>query len=510
MKPSPDRPLARLMAVAFLALVFAASADTQRLASAASLQSANTNQSAASPANPTTGRTAQSPTGGDAAASAQPRSSASSAANPTPDTPKTNTPPPPPPTTPPTIISASNAAKSEPSTPDPKKEDAYYKVALGEQLKVVVSDRKALVGEPADLSKITLLLNSYPMNGIPVYLGTEQNVVLFDLVSPDNAKSTLTNDSDKKKLNETWNALLSGTGGFPPLPREITVSIMDKNGIPLSSDDKHKGENQIKLQVVNNTRFWVFVIVLAFAIALFFYFARKSNLIRDPGPEPQDKDGNRLIINGRPALKSYSLARAQFAFWAFIIIGAYAFIWMVTTNQNTLNNFTLGIFGISAATAVGATLMDKSKRTAAETSIATLQQSDAQAAPPALPPPAGAGGAIAVAPAPPAGAGGVAPALAVTQPTANANQIAALDAATRPGASKGFWTDVLSDDTGVTIHRFQIVAWTLVLGIIFISTVSKTLTMPDFDNTLLALMGISSGTYIGLKPTESQSGASST
>jgi len=42
-------------------------------------------------------------------------------------------------------------------------------------------------------------------------------------------------------------------------------------------------------------------------------------------------------------------------------------------------------------------------------------------------------------------------------------------------------------------------AWTVVLGIVFINAVQTDLAMPDFDATLLGLMGLSSGTYIGFK-----------
>ena len=52
---------------------------------------------------------------------------------------------------------------------------------------------------------------------------------------------------------------------------------------------------------------------------------------------------------------------------------------------------------------------------------------------------------------------------------------------------------------GVSFHRFQIAAWTIVLGIIFVTQVYKVLAMPDFNGSLLALLGISAGTYIGLK-----------
>ena len=66
--------------------------------------------------------------------------------------------------------------------------------------------------------------------------------------------------------------------------------------------------------------------------------------------------------------------------------------------------------------------------------------------------------------------------------------------------SRGFWRDLVADDRGgVTLDRVQIAVWTIVLGMIFISSVALDLTMPEFSGTLLALMGISSGTYIGFK-----------
>jgi hypothetical protein len=70
--------------------------------------------------------------------------------------------------------------------------------------------------------------------------------------------------------------------------------------------------------------------------------------------------------------------------------------------------------------------------------------------------------------------------------------------------SEGPITDLLSDVNGVTFHRFQIVVWTIVLGVIFIYSVWTSLTMPQFSDTLLALMGISAGTYVGFKIPERQ------
>jgi hypothetical protein len=72
--------------------------------------------------------------------------------------------------------------------------------------------------------------------------------------------------------------------------------------------------------------------------------------------------------------------------------------------------------------------------------------------------------------------------------------------------SLGFWHDLVTDERGVVaLDRFQIVAWTIVLGGIFLYSVLWDLAMPEFNATMLALMGISSGTYIGFKlPTKAE------
>lgn len=65
--------------------------------------------------------------------------------------------------------------------------------------------------------------------------------------------------------------------------------------------------------------------------------------------------------------------------------------------------------------------------------------------------------------------------------------------------TKWFLEDILSDGDGISLYRFQVAAWTVVLVVIFLSTVWQTVSMPVFDGYLLALMGMSSGTYVSLK-----------
>ncbi|HET6893669.1 MAG TPA: hypothetical protein VFH31_21405, partial [Pyrinomonadaceae bacterium] len=78
-------------------------------------------------------------------------------------------------------------------------------------------------------------------------------------------------------------------------------------------------------------------------------------------------------------------------------------------------------------------------------------------------------------------------------------QIQVLEPIAARNVSRGFLRDILSDASGYSFHRFQIFAWTIVLGIIFVSSVYNRLNMPEFSATLLGLMGLSSGTYLGFK-----------
>jgi hypothetical protein len=147
---------------------------------------------------------------------------------------------------------------------------------------------------------------------------------------------------------------------------------------------------------------------------------------------------------GGGALKRYSLARTQMAVWFFVVLAAYVFLWLVTGALDTLTTTVLGLMGISAATAVAGNALDVG------------QQATAPAA--------------------------AAPAA--------------------PARSVGFFTDIFSDEHGMSLARLQIAIWTLVLVVIFGRSVFRDLAMPEFDATLLGLMGISNGTYLGFKGVE--------
>ncbi|MBN8838129.1 MAG: hypothetical protein J0I09_12775 [Sphingobacteriia bacterium] len=70
------------------------------------------------------------------------------------------------------------------------------------------------------------------------------------------------------------------------------------------------------------------------------------------------------------------------------------------------------------------------------------------------------------------------------------------------GKSQGFFIDILSDDKSISVQRFQNVIFNIIFGVLFIQKVALEHKIPDFDETVLVLIGISSGSYAVLKTTD--------
>lgn len=150
------------------------------------------------------------------------------------------------------------------------------------------------------------------------------------------------------------------------------------------------------------------------------------------------KDKSNQILIDKP----YSLGRTQLAIWTLIVSISYIFIALVTGELAPLSNSTLLLLGISSATTLAAGMID-------------------------------------------------------TNDILN-NKVRTQNA----DKCQGFITDILSDENGVSTHRFQMVVFNVILGVFFIKQVFSQLQMPDFDNNLLLLMGISNFTYAGIKINE--------
>lgn len=274
---------------------------------------------------------------------------------------------------------------------------------------------------------------------------------------------------------EAWHALLGRPDGFART-LGATVGPAANRSLPTRVLD-------FKLVIIQRAGFYLFVIGFGVILLLFAILARRSYLLRDAAAQPP------------PGAKPpFSLSRFQMAFWLLLVVGAYLFVWVITGELDTITDSVLALLGIGSGTALGAAMIDASKKGAGveegarlagereslTTAIADLQRQLAQ---------------------PGADAHALGEELAARKGRLVQVQVRlAARGAPVQGASTGsFIRDVLGDASGISIQRFQLFVWTFVLGMIFVGSVYRSLEMPEFSATMLGLMGISSGTYLGFK-----------
>lgn len=327
-----------------------------------------------------------------------------------------------------------------------------------------------------DPSKLVPYLNGLAIRGnYPEENHAAKNHVRFHLeMTPEN--------------REAWVDLL----GEPPGTRRlVSFTVGLENQSPF--DSAHDHSNRIPLTVISPVYGLIALLVIMITLILFIWLARTTNLIREPGPCP---------VPGK--LRPYNLGRAQMAFWFFLLYASYLTIWLITDALDTITPSLLALMGISAGTALGEALIDSGKDDATTGQLQELtaeKQALEQTIPELQSQVAETNAKSTLTPEDTTSRDGLNKQLqdSRTRLAQITQQIQVLTPPPSKSVSSGFLSDVLSDAAGYSFHRFQIFAWTIVLGIIFVSSVYNRLTMPEFSATLLGLMGISSGTYIGFK-----------
>lgn len=239
--------------------------------------------------------------------------------------------------------------------------------------------------------------------------------------------------------------------------------------------------------------FWVWLVLFALFITGFVWLARCTELLRDAGPVPP-----------KGKLRPYSLAKTQMAVWFFLIVVSYVFLWFVNNALDTISSTVLALMGIGAGTALGAHAQNSNKSEKLKKEKEDLDAKNSRNIPPLTPDEQQRIHEL---------SNILSDTSKLEQEQKLINSIAApspqqlqrldeIKKILKQRSSEDFITDVLTDDVGISFHRYQMFVWTIVLAIIFIAQVYRNLAMPEFNTTLLALMGISSGTYLGFMITE--------
>lgn len=184
---------------------------------------------------------------------------------------------------------------------------------------------------------------------------------------------------------------------------------------------------------------WLLIVIFFVFFTLMIY--KSKSVIKD-NLNGLGGDGNQIA--------SYSFSKSQLAFWTYIVVASFIYLWGFTDDLNAINTTGLILLSISVATTSFGVSMDTKDSVAADDSRkASL--------------------------------------LAYRQTDGN------------------FFSDILSDENGLSIHRIQAFIFNVIFGIAFAKSVIWDYQMPDFDEVQLGLLGLSNTSYAILKNNENKS-----
>src|SRR6266496_417907 len=294
-----------------------------------------------------------------------------------------------------------------------------------------------------DPAKLVLFLDGKALRGTNAHVGrsqTDEDDVTTTLLTYRVTRNLTTAESRK-----TWKEVLMATA----TGAELAVSTGMEDGPAAQSTAVVSFVSLRPGRIV----LW-FVVAVALAVVFFFMAARTGAL--------RDKDGPVAL---QPQQRAFSLSRVQIALWTLLTIYAYLYIWFLTGEYNaTIPASLVGLMGITLTTFGTAAAIDVSK----------CQRKDGKSS---------------------SDESEVTPQLRTPEDTGLQK-----GATPAPGAtgyeSEGLFRDLMTSAQGASLHRLQFGVWTLALAAVFVVTVFRTLAMPDFDATLLGLMGLTSGAYV--------------
>jgi hypothetical protein len=361
------------------------------------------------------------------------------------------------------------------------------------------------------LQQMSLFFDGHPMPGLPpewIYDWLEYSA---DPKQPPVHYYALEFRLRKTDENrDAWLDLLRGHGVFDR-PTMLSVGfnkvVGERKDIVRSEINlpNAKEWQRFSIRIAPLWSLAVSCVVVLMLSGLCLSLARNSDLLRDVAA-PLNPVGRH----------PFSLAICQMAFWLFLLAASFLFLWVVTGDYNTMTASELTLLGISSLTGLSAFVINQftpamqastlssqeqqerdpkkiaDLRAAAERELTAAQQRLDTARSELL-----------------GATDATRPALENNVKSASA-EVEYLERRTTElkeredyfhpgGRARQFFLDLLRERSTVDFHRFQMITWTLILGVVFVFGVVRQLAMPKFDPTLLILMGISNGTYLGFK-----------
>lgn len=304
----------------------------------------------------------------------------------------------------------------------------YFSVTLNKNIDSLIQSKDSII----------LWLNGIPFSNLKYWsFNPEQNSFTFKLNRDLNPKSS-------------WNIFYAySVRGF--------MFKNPKASIAIGTIKKPITANYPQKITIAVSEGWMMFLGMCFIIlvtALFVIAAKRSNLLR----ANLNLDPAIIIVpvidpnNTAPQILEkdipYSLGRFQLAWWTYMIIISFIYIWMCSDQIGVLPESIALLMGITGGTSVVSKISESLKINGVGAVPITLVQFN------------------------------------------------------QDYKSRNFFYDLITDENGLSASRFQFLFFSLFFGMYLIWQVIYDLQFPDFSNGILMLMGISSTTYAGVKFSE--------
>ncbi|HWY11704.1 MAG TPA: hypothetical protein VN026_10285 [Bacteroidia bacterium] len=236
--------------------------------------------------------------------------------------------------------------------------------------------------------------------------------------------------------------------------RLITGGQTIKVSIGTKSTPIAKSDSNITLILSVSWMIWVGVFLIIVTTILFILGVKKTNLIRGSlnfAPTISVVKIKNLESTQIEVLESeipYSLSRLQLAWWTYIVIIGFIFIWMCTDDLAFLPTSIALLLGITGGTSVVSKISEALKGNDAIKQITSVKEFEDHY------------------------------------------------------KSKNVFYDIISDENGLSISRIQFAFFSVLFSLYLVWQVIYLLQFPVFSDGILMLMGISSTTYAGIKFSE--------
>jgi hypothetical protein len=386
------------------------------------------------------------------------------------------------------IITAAWSSCARADTPPPKilavadAQDSNSKsVGLNDYLAVKLDGTGLLVPD-----NYVLYLNRRPVDDLAdVSFDAPNHAVVFHLQrTPKNA--------------DAWTGVLGSARGLT-VPVTVTLGVRAGANAPVGTVLTGDGTAaEFRMAISSTGQLIGAAVVILLMLAVVWGRARYTTLLKD-----------NLLPQLAPMRQPYSLGRWQMAFWFTLVFISFVVLYVTLWDYHTVTTQALVLMGLSGTTGILAIAVDIAKNTPVDDANNALralglnsyadvvqlrQQIDKDKKTLAANPP-------------PANATPLQIKVATQLQTKIDDAELLLETyeqRVKPFETDGWYRDLTTDINGPALHRVQVFCWTWVLGGVFIIGAWQTLAMPAFDDTLLALMGLSSAGYIGFKYPEQQ------